>query len=77
MVCPRIDDDSENADDALAASAASDSKTAGSPVPAFDEAYDLGEDDDQRARRPRCIPSQKSWSVCNRCRNSKAFDSQH
>ena len=52
VVCPRIDDDSENADDALAASAASDSKTAGSPVPAFDEAYDLGEDDDQRARRP-------------------------
>lgn len=52
VVCPRIDDDSENADDALAASAASDSKTAGSPVPAFDEAYDLGEDDDQRAQRP-------------------------
>ena len=52
MVCPRIDDDSENADDALAESAASNSKAAGSPVPAFDEAYDLGEDDEQRAQRP-------------------------
>ena len=52
VVCPRIDDDSENADDALAESAASNSKTAGSPVPTFDEAYDLGEDDDQRAQRP-------------------------
>lgn len=52
VVCPRIDDDSENADDALTESAASNSKTAGSPVPAFDEAYDLGEDDEQRAQRP-------------------------
>lgn len=52
VVCPRIDDDSENADDALAESAASNSKAAGSPVPAFDEAYDLGEDDEQRAQRP-------------------------
>ena len=52
VVCPRIDDDSENADDALAESAASNSKVAGSPVPAFDEAYDLGEDDEQRAQRP-------------------------
>ena len=24
---------------------------------------------------PRCIPWRKSWSVCNRCRSSKAFDS--
>lgn len=52
VVCPRIDDDSENADDALTESAASNSKAAGSPVPAFDEAYDLGEDDEQRAQRP-------------------------
>lgn len=52
VVCPRIDDDSENADDALTESAASNSKTAGSPVPTFDEAYDLGEDDEQRAQRP-------------------------
>ena len=52
VVCPRIDDDSENADDALAESAASNSKAAGSPVPVFDEAYDLGEDDEQRAQRP-------------------------
>ena len=52
VVCPRIDDDSENADDALTESAASNSKIAGSPVPAFDEAYDLGEDDEQRAQRP-------------------------
>lgn len=52
VVCPRIDDDSENADDVLAESAASSSKTTGSPVPAFDEAYDLGEDDEQRAQRP-------------------------
>lgn len=52
VVCPRIDDDSENADDVLAESAASNSKTTGSPVPAFDEAYDLGEDDEQRAQRP-------------------------
>ena len=52
VVCPRIDDDSENADDALVESAASNSKAAGSPVPVFDEAYDLGEDDEQRAQRP-------------------------
>lgn len=52
VVCPRIDDDSENADDALTESAASNSKTAGSPIPTFDEAYDLGEDDEQRAQRP-------------------------
>ena len=52
VVCPRIDDDSENADDVLAESAASNSKTTGSPIPAFDEAYDLGEDDEQRAQRP-------------------------
>lgn len=52
VVCPRIDDDSENADDALAESAASNSKTTGSPIPTFDEAYDLGEDDEQRAQRP-------------------------
>ena len=52
MVCPRIDDDSENADDVLAESATSNSKTTGSPIPAFDEAYDLGEDDEQRAQRP-------------------------
>lgn len=52
VVCPRIDDDSENADDVLAESAASNSKTTGSPVPAFYEAYDLGEDDEQRAQRP-------------------------
>lgn len=52
VVCPRIDDDSENADDALTESAASNSKIAGSPVPAFDEEYDLGEDDEQRAQRP-------------------------
>lgn len=51
VVCPRIDDDSENADDALAESAASNSKTTGSPIPTFDEAYDLGEDDEQRAQR--------------------------
>ena len=52
VVCPRIDDDSENADDVLAESATSNSKTTGSPIPAFDEAYDLGEDDEQRAQRP-------------------------
>lgn len=52
VVCPRIDDDSENADDVLAESAISNSKTTGSPIPAFDEAYDLGEDDEQRAQRP-------------------------
>lgn len=52
VVCPRIDDDSENADDVLTESAASNSKTTGSPVPSFDEAYDLGEDDEQRAQRP-------------------------
>lgn len=52
VVCPRIDDDSENADDVLAESATSSSKTTGSPIPAFDEAYDLGEDDEQRAQRP-------------------------
>ena len=52
VVCPRIDDESENADDVLAESATSNSKTTGSPIPAFDEAYDLGEDDEQRAQRP-------------------------
>ena len=52
VVCPRIDADAEDADGALAASAASGSKTAGSSVPAFDNAYDLGEDDDRRAQRP-------------------------
>ena len=52
VVCPRIDVDAEDADGALAASAASGSKTAGSSVPAFDNAYDLGEDDDRRAQRP-------------------------
>lgn len=52
VVCPRIDADVEDADGALAASAASGSKTAGSSVPAFDNAYDLGEDDDRRAQRP-------------------------
>lgn len=52
VVCPRIDADAEDADGALAASAASGSKTAGSSVPAFDDAYDLGEDDEQRAQRP-------------------------
>ena len=52
VVCPRIDDDSENADNVLAESATSNSKTTGSPIPAFDEAYDLGEDDEQRAQRP-------------------------
>lgn len=52
VVCPRIDDDSENADDVLAESATSNSETTGSPIPAFDEAYDLGEDDEQRAQRP-------------------------
>lgn len=52
VVCPRIDDDSENADDVLAESATSNSKTTGLPIPAFDEAYDLGEDDEQRAQRP-------------------------
>lgn len=52
VVCPRIDADAEDADGALAASAASGSKTAGSSVAAFDDAYDLGEDDDRRAQRP-------------------------
>ena len=52
VVCPRIDADAEDMDGALAASAASGSKTAGSSVPAFDNAYDLGEDDDRRAQRP-------------------------
>lgn len=52
VVCPRIDADAEDADGALAASAASGSKTAGSSVTAFDNAYDLGEDDDRRAQRP-------------------------
>ena len=52
VVCPRIDADAEDADGALAASAASGSKTAGSSVPAFDNAYDLGEDDDRRVQRP-------------------------
>ena len=52
VVCPRIDADAEDADGALAASAASGSKTAGSSVPAFDNAYDLGEVDDRRAQRP-------------------------
>lgn len=52
VVCPRIDADAEDADGALAASAASGSKTAGSSAAAFDDAYDLGEDDEQRAQRP-------------------------
>lgn len=57
VVCPRIDADAEDADGALAASAASGSKTAGSKTAgssaaAFDDAYDLGEDDEQRAQRP-------------------------
>lgn len=52
VVCPRIDADAEDADGALAASAASGSKTAGSLAAAFDDAYDLGEDDEQRAQRP-------------------------
>ena len=52
VVCPRIDADAEDADGALAASAASGSKTAGSSAGAFDDAYDLGEDDDRRAQRP-------------------------
>ncbi len=52
VVCPRIDADAEDADGALAASAASVSKTAGSSAAAFDGAYDLGEDDEQRAQRP-------------------------
>ena len=52
VVCPRIDADAEDADGALAASAALGSKTAGSSAAAFDDAYDLGEDDDRRAQRP-------------------------
>lgn len=52
VVCPRIDADAEDADGALAVSAASGSKTAGSSAAAFDDAYDLGEDDDRRAQRP-------------------------
>ena len=52
VVCPRIDADAEDADGALAVSAASGSKTAGSSAAAFDDAYDLGEDDEQRAQRP-------------------------
>lgn len=52
VVCPRIDADAEDADGALAASAASGSETAGSSAAAFDDAYDLGEDDEQRAQRP-------------------------
>lgn len=52
VVCPRIDADAEDADGALAASAASGSKNAGSSAAAFDDAYDLGEDDDRRAQRP-------------------------
>lgn len=52
VVCPRIDADAEDADGALAASAASGSKTAGLSAVAFDDAYDLGEDDEQRAQRP-------------------------
>lgn len=52
VVCPRIDADAEDADGAMAASAASGSKTAGSSAAAFDDAYDLGEDDDRRAQRP-------------------------
>lgn len=52
VVCPRIDADAEDADGALAASAASGSKTADSSAAAFDDAYDLGEDDEQRAQRP-------------------------
>ncbi|WP_195327350.1 ATP-dependent DNA helicase RecG [Bifidobacterium pseudocatenulatum] len=52
VVCPRIDADAEDADGALAASAASGSKTAGSSAAVFDDAYDLGEDDDRRAQRP-------------------------
>ena len=52
VVCPRIDADAEDADGALAASAASGSKNAGSSATAFDDAYDLGEDDEQRAQRP-------------------------
>ena len=52
VVCPRIDADAEDADGALAASAAAGSKTAGSSAAAFDDAYDLGEDDDRRAQRP-------------------------
>lgn len=52
VVCPRIDADAEDADGALAASAASGSETAGSSAAAFDDAYDLGEDDDRRAQRP-------------------------
>lgn len=52
VVCPRIDADAEDADGALAASAASGSKTTGSSAAAFDDAYDLGEDDEQRAQRP-------------------------
>ena len=52
VVCPRIDADAEDADGALAASAASGSKTAGSSAAAFDDAYDLGEDDEQRRTTP-------------------------
>ena len=52
VVCSRIDADAEDADGALAASAASGSETAGSSAAAFDDAYDLGEDDDRRAQRP-------------------------
>ena len=52
VVCPRIDADAEDADGALAASASSGSETAGSSAAAFDDAYDLGEDDDRRAQRP-------------------------
>ena len=75
VVCPRIDADAEDADGALAASAASGSKTAGSSAAAFDDATILAKTTNSAHNAPRCIPWRKSWSVCNRCRSSKAFDS--
>ena len=75
VVCPRIDADAEDADGALAASAASGSKTAGSSAAAFDDATILAKTTTGAHNAPRCIPWRKSWSVCNRCRSSKAFDS--
>lgn len=77
VVCPRIDDDSENADDVLAESAISNSKTTARRFPPLMKHTILAKTTNSARNVPRCIPSQKSWSVCNRCRNLKAFASQH
>ena len=65
VVCPRIDASSEDADTADGA----DDAEVGS---AFDDMYDLGEDDAQREQRPPLHAVAESRNDCDRCRSSPA-----